>query len=53
MGDNGRGFPQFAPFKTELLRLYRQRAPGASVESLYPRMLAWCEARRGAPATAP
>ncbi|MBI3147669.1 MAG: hypothetical protein HYZ17_04075 [Betaproteobacteria bacterium] len=46
MGDSGRGFTRFAPFRAELVRLYRDRIAGASVESLYPQILAWCEAYR-------
>ncbi len=46
MGDSGRGFTRFAPFRAELLRLYRNRSAGASVESLYPQILAWCESYR-------
>ncbi len=51
MGDSGRGFSQFAPFKSELLRLYRSRPPGASVASLYPQILSWCAAHQAATAT--
>jgi len=52
MGEQGRGFPRFAPFRAELERLYRARAPGHTVESLYPAMIAWCEAQGGAAAAA-
>lgn len=32
----------------ELLRLYRARPEGATVESLYPAMIAWCAAYEAA-----
>jgi hypothetical protein len=50
MGDDGRGFSQFAQFRAELLRLYRERPLGATVESLYPPLIAWCEAHQASAA---
>ncbi|MBX7481612.1 DUF4932 domain-containing protein [Qipengyuania qiaonensis] len=40
---NGRGFLRFAVFDAELLRLYRTRPPGASVENLYQAIVAWAQ----------
>lgn len=47
-----RGFVGFPEFNAFLVDLYRKRAPGKTVEDLYPDILTWFEARRTAPPTA-
>lgn len=39
----GRGFRKFAEFDAELRRLYAARAPGQTLEDLFPRMLDWLD----------
>lgn len=46
MGEKGRGFQHFAAFKAALLDLYRKRPAGATVESLYPQIISWCQGYR-------
>jgi hypothetical protein len=40
---NHRGFSKFKEFNNELLRLYQQRKPGATVADLYAPLLAWAQ----------
>jgi hypothetical protein len=39
----GRKFGRFREFTEELLRIYRERAPGQTIPALYPAILAWAE----------
>ncbi|MFC0632302.1 DUF4932 domain-containing protein [Brevundimonas balnearis] len=41
---DGRGMRRFAEFDAELLRLYRARPEGGTIEALYPDIIAWFEA---------
>ena len=46
-----RGFPQFAAFQDQLLKLYRERPAGVTLADLYPAMIAWAaEHQKAAPA---
>lgn len=45
MGEEGRGFLQFAAFRPFLVDLYLNRAPDQTVADLYPEIVAWFEAR--------
>jgi hypothetical protein len=42
----GRGFIRFPEFDRFLLDIYRNRAEGKTLESLYPQIVTWFEARR-------
>jgi len=48
-----RGFTRFAEFDAFLVDLYRRRAPGATVASLYPRIFEWFERQTAAPPAGP
>lgn len=45
-----RGFPRFETFNAFLLDLYANRSPGQTLESLYPRIIAWFVAESAAAA---
>jgi hypothetical protein len=49
MGAEGRGFPQFPRFNAFLVDLYKNRAAGATVASLYPKIIEWFEQQDDAP----
>jgi len=53
MMTRSRGFPRFAEFDAFLVDLYRHRAPGETVASLYPRIFEWFERQAGEPPSAP
>lgn len=44
----GRGMRRFAAFDAELLRLYRERPEGATIESLFPAIVDWFTAQGAA-----
>lgn len=44
----GRGFAQFVPFSRFLVKLYAERAPGATMADLYPQIVDWAVAHYAA-----